>query len=153
MQVDRHGCAKPSHPFAYKRANHANMHMHGYEEENSVPKLGAAADYAKQAICDKLVEHHRDIREHGINMPKVRERRRCASRDPSDTSAASRIAILKADDVRDRCSPRSRHYGVGAVGKLRDGDRHPPRPRPTPLAEARRLQRARPMNRSAPVFG
>jgi xylulose-5-phosphate/fructose-6-phosphate phosphoketolase len=36
-----------------------------------VPKLGAHVAYAKQAIRDKLTEHGRYIREHGIDMPEV----------------------------------------------------------------------------------
>ena len=38
-----------------------------------VPKLGDRAAYAKQAIRDKLIEHERYIREHGIDMPEVRD--------------------------------------------------------------------------------
>ena len=93
-----HGYPWLIHRLAYRRTNHANMHVRGYEEEGSttttfdmvvrnrldrfhlvgdvidrVPKLGDRAAYAKQAIRDKLTEHGRHIREHGIDMPEVRD--------------------------------------------------------------------------------
>jgi xylulose-5-phosphate/fructose-6-phosphate phosphoketolase len=38
-----------------------------------VPRLGAAAVYAKQAVRDRLVEHERFIRQHGTDMPEVQD--------------------------------------------------------------------------------
>ena len=93
-----HGYPWLIHRLAYKRSNHENMHVRGYKEEGStttpfdmvvrndldrfhlvcdvidrVPQLGAAAAYAKQAMRDRLVEHKQYIREHGIDMPMVRD--------------------------------------------------------------------------------
>jgi xylulose-5-phosphate/fructose-6-phosphate phosphoketolase len=92
-----HGYPWLIHRLAYKRHNHDNMHVRGYKEEGStttpfdmvvrndldrfhlvadvidrVPKLGVAADYARQAIRDKLVEHKRYVAEHGVDMPEIR---------------------------------------------------------------------------------
>ena len=91
-----HGYPWLIHRLAYKRTNHANMHVRGYKEEGStttpfdmvvrndldrfhlvedvidrVPKPGSAGAYAKQAMRDRLVEHNRYIREHGKDMPMV----------------------------------------------------------------------------------
>ena len=92
-----HGYPALIHRLAYRRANHANFHVRGYEEEGSTttpfdmvvrnrldrfhlvmdvidlaPTLGAAAIHAKQAIRNKLTEHKRYIAAHGIDMPEVR---------------------------------------------------------------------------------
>ena len=37
-----------------------------------VPKLGARAAYAKQAIRDKLLEHTQYIQRYGDDMPEIR---------------------------------------------------------------------------------
>jgi hypothetical protein len=38
-----------------------------------VPSLGSRVAYVKQLIRDKLIDHKRYIREHGQDMPEVRE--------------------------------------------------------------------------------
>jgi xylulose-5-phosphate/fructose-6-phosphate phosphoketolase len=93
-----HGYPALIHHLAYKRANHANMHVHGYNEEGSTtttfdmvvrneldrfhlvqaaidrtPKLRSCAAYAHQAMRDKLTEHTRYVHEHGVDMPEVRD--------------------------------------------------------------------------------
>ncbi|HXT78612.1 MAG TPA: phosphoketolase family protein, partial [Acetobacteraceae bacterium] len=93
-----HGYPALIHRLTYKRGNHDNFHVHGYQEEgstttpfdmvvrngldrfhlvsavtDSVPKLATAAAYARQAVRDKLIEHERYIRAHGTDMPMVRE--------------------------------------------------------------------------------
>ena len=93
-----HGYPALIHRLTYRRANHDNLHVHGYNEEGTtttpfdmvvrnkldrfhlaadvidrVPKLATVAAYAKQAIRDKLTEHASYIREHGEDMPEVKE--------------------------------------------------------------------------------
>ncbi|GLK72535.1 phosphoketolase family protein [Ancylobacter dichloromethanicus] len=92
-----HGYPWLIHRLAYRRANHDNMHVRGYVEEGStttpfdmvvrnrldrfhlvadvldrVPKLKTNA-HVRQAIRDKLTEHARYIRAHGLDMPEVRD--------------------------------------------------------------------------------
>jgi xylulose-5-phosphate/fructose-6-phosphate phosphoketolase len=86
------------HKLTYKRANHDNFHVHGYQEEgtittpfdmtvlnqldryhlaidviNRVSRTGSAGTYLKQQLEDKLIEHRRYINEHGQDMPEIRE--------------------------------------------------------------------------------
>jgi len=93
-----HGYPTLIHKLTYKRANHDNWHVRGYREEgttttpfdmcvlneidrfhlaNSVidvlPGLGVRAAYVKQALRDKLRAHHDYIREHGDDLPEVRD--------------------------------------------------------------------------------
>ena len=92
-----HGYPWLIHRLTYRRTNHDNLHVRGYKEEGTtstpfdmvvmndldrfhlaadvidrVPRLGSRAAYAKQAIRDKLIEHAQYIREHGEDLPEVR---------------------------------------------------------------------------------
>jgi xylulose-5-phosphate/fructose-6-phosphate phosphoketolase len=91
-----HGYPSLIHRLTYKRANHRNLHVHGYKEEGTtttpfdmcvlnqldrfnlvkdviarVPKLQERAAYAVQAINDKLVEHRQYINRYGDDMPEI----------------------------------------------------------------------------------
>jgi xylulose-5-phosphate/fructose-6-phosphate phosphoketolase len=93
-----HGYPWLIHRLTYRRRNHDNLHVRGYKEEgtittpfdmavlndldrfhlasdaiNRLPQLGARAAYVKQWISDRLVDHHRYIREHGEDMPAIRD--------------------------------------------------------------------------------
>ncbi|MCX5512713.1 phosphoketolase [Kaistia algarum] len=93
-----HGYPYLIHRLTYRRANHDNIHVHGFQEEGTtttpfdmavlneidryhlaiavidrVPGLGAAAAKVKQHFRDKLIEHKRYIREHGEDMPEIAE--------------------------------------------------------------------------------
>ncbi|RXF70918.1 phosphoketolase family protein [Hansschlegelia zhihuaiae] len=107
-----HGYPWLIHRLAYRRANHANLHVRGYREEGSTtttfdmvvrngvdrfhlvadvidrtPALGASAVSVKQAISDKLIEHERYIRAHGLDLPEVRDWRwSSAEGDPGRAS-------------------------------------------------------------------
>jgi xylulose-5-phosphate/fructose-6-phosphate phosphoketolase len=93
-----HGYPTLIHRLTYRRTNHAEIHVRGYQEEGTtttpfdmvvrndldrfhlvsdvidrVPKLGYMAAYAKQAMRDKLIEHRQYIARHGDDMPEVKE--------------------------------------------------------------------------------
>ena len=93
-----HGYPWLIHRLTYRRTNHDNIHVRGYKEEGTtttpfdmvvrndldrfhltadvvdrLPQLADGAAYLKQAIRDKLIRHNAYIREHGEDMPEIRE--------------------------------------------------------------------------------
>jgi xylulose-5-phosphate/fructose-6-phosphate phosphoketolase len=91
-----HGYPSLIHRLTYRRRNHANLHVRGYKEEGTtttpfdmcvlndldrfhlvsdvidrVPRLGARAAYAQQAIREKLMEHKAYIARYGDDMPDI----------------------------------------------------------------------------------
>jgi len=92
-----HGYPWLIHRLTYRRTNHANLHVRGYKEEGTtttpfdmvvmndldrfhlagdvmdrVPSLGSRAAYTKQWIRDMLLDHKSYIRQHGEDMPEIR---------------------------------------------------------------------------------
>src|SRR4029079_500438 len=93
-----HGYPWLIHRLTYRRTNHVNLHVRGYKEEGTattrfcmgavngldrfhlvgdvidrVPSLGSRFAHVKQLIRDKLIDHTAYIREHGQDMPAIRE--------------------------------------------------------------------------------
>ncbi len=93
-----HGYPWLIHRLTYRRTNHRNLHVRGYKEEGTtttpfdmtvlndldrfhlvmdvidrVPHLGSEAAYVKQAMRDKLIEHQQYIRQHGDDLPEIRD--------------------------------------------------------------------------------
>ena len=85
------------HRLTYRRTNHENIHVRGYKEEGTIttpfdmtvlneldrfhlvmdaidrlPQTGDRGVYLKQQLQDRLVEHQRYIRTHGLDLPEVR---------------------------------------------------------------------------------
>ncbi|MGB3536597.1 MAG: phosphoketolase family protein [Mesorhizobium sp.] len=92
-----HGYPYLIHRLTYKRTNHDNIHVRGFNEEGTtttpfdmavlneldrfhlameaidrVPGLSTKAATARRQLADKLVEHTRYVREHGEDMPEIR---------------------------------------------------------------------------------
>ncbi len=92
-----HGYPLLIHRLTYRRTNHDNLHVRGYKEEGTtttpfdmvvlneldrfhlvndvidrVPGLASHAAYAKQYMRDKLLEHKAYVREHGEDLPEIR---------------------------------------------------------------------------------
>ncbi len=92
-----HGYPWLIHRLSYRRHNHANLHVRGYKEEGTtttpfdmtvrndldrfhlagdvadrVPQLHGRSGHFKQMLRDKLVKHKQYIREHGEDMPEIR---------------------------------------------------------------------------------
>ncbi|KWV60626.1 phosphoketolase [Bradyrhizobium macuxiense] len=93
-----HGYPYLIHRLTYNRTNHAGMHVRGFAEEGTtttpfdmvvlnqldrfhlaieaierVPGLDIAAAHIKQQFRDTLIEHSRYVREHGEDMPQIRD--------------------------------------------------------------------------------
>jgi xylulose-5-phosphate/fructose-6-phosphate phosphoketolase len=93
-----HGYPWLIHRLTYRRANHNNFHVRGYQEEGTtttpfdmtvlnhldrfhlaedvidrLPQLGSSAAYLKQAIHEKLLEHKEYICRYGDDLPEVRD--------------------------------------------------------------------------------
>jgi len=92
-----HGYPTLIHRLAYRRTNHGNLHVHGYKEEgtittafdmtvlNDLDRFHLAMDAIKRLpaseegasldrkLQEKLFEHACYIREHGKDMPEIRE--------------------------------------------------------------------------------
>jgi xylulose-5-phosphate/fructose-6-phosphate phosphoketolase len=93
-----HGYPWLIHRLAYRRTNHANLHVRGYKEEGTtttpfdmavlndldrfhlvmdvidrVPQLGDRAAQLKQAMRDRLTAHREYIAQHGDDMPGIRD--------------------------------------------------------------------------------
>lgn len=102
----------------YRRANHGNFHVHGFREEGTtttpfdmvvlneidrfhlvldvldlVPRLGSRAAYAKQHLRDKLIDHHQYVREHGEDLPEIREWTLASRRPPRIQFVMNRATI------------------------------------------------------------
>ena len=93
-----HGYPTLIHRLTYRRTNHDNFHVHGYQEEGTtttpfdmtvrngldrfhlvmaaidhVPDLGPDAQQLRQLMTERLAAHHTYIVEHGDDMPEIRD--------------------------------------------------------------------------------
>jgi xylulose-5-phosphate/fructose-6-phosphate phosphoketolase len=93
-----HGYPWLIHRLAYRRTNHANLHVRGYREEGTtttpfdmavrnqldryhlvldaihrVPGLGSRAAHVAQRMRDRLVDHSQYILEHGDDPPELKD--------------------------------------------------------------------------------
>ena len=93
-----HGYPWLIHRLTYRRTNHHNIHVRGYKEEGTIttpfdmavlndldrfhlasdalarlPQLGARGDAFRRQMEAKLAEHRAYIREHGEDLPEIRD--------------------------------------------------------------------------------
>jgi xylulose-5-phosphate/fructose-6-phosphate phosphoketolase len=93
-----HGYPWLIHRLTYRRTNHDNLHVKGYQEEgatttpfdmvvlnkldrfhlvadvaNYVPKVRQRTASIKQYVRDKIIDHKQYIQEYGEDMPEIRE--------------------------------------------------------------------------------
>lgn len=92
-----HGYPWLIHRLAYRRTNHANLHVRGYKEEGTtttpfdmvvlndldrfhlvmdvmhrVPKMQSRSAHIRQKMRDRLIEHKEYIERYGEDMPEIR---------------------------------------------------------------------------------
>jgi xylulose-5-phosphate/fructose-6-phosphate phosphoketolase len=92
-----HGYPWLIHRLTYRRTNHDNLHVRGYKEEGTIttpfdmtvlndldrfhlagdaidrlPQLHAGAEYIRQGLRDKLLEHREYIMRYGEDLPEIR---------------------------------------------------------------------------------
>ncbi len=92
-----HGYPWLIHRLTYRRTNHDNIHVRGYKEEGTIttpfdmtvlndldrfhlvmdtidrlPQCAERGVYLRQQLADKLIEHGLYIREHGQDLPEIR---------------------------------------------------------------------------------
>ena len=92
-----HGYPYLIHRLTYRRTNHHNFHVHGFQEEGTtttpfdmtvlnrldrfhlaiaaidrIPGLLPGAAHIKQALRNKLIEHEDYVRRHGDDMPEIK---------------------------------------------------------------------------------
>lgn len=92
-----HGYPWLIHRLTYRRTNHANIHVRGYQEEGTtttpfdmvvlnhldryhlagdvidhLPQLGAKAAYTQQWLRTRLLQHKEYVYQHGEDMPEIR---------------------------------------------------------------------------------
>jgi xylulose-5-phosphate/fructose-6-phosphate phosphoketolase len=93
-----HGYPWLVHRLTYRRTNHRNLHVRGYKEEGTIttpfdmavlndldrfhlaadaldrlPQLGDQATPVRQELAERLTEHRHYIREHGEDLPSIRD--------------------------------------------------------------------------------
>jgi xylulose-5-phosphate/fructose-6-phosphate phosphoketolase len=93
-----HGYPTLIHRLTYRRANHGNLHVHGYQEEGTtttpfdmcvlneldrfhlaidvidrVPHLRDVSASVREELRNALVRHSSYIREHGQDLPEIRD--------------------------------------------------------------------------------
>lgn len=93
-----HGYPALIHRLTYRRTNHGNLHVRGFKEEGTtttpfdmtvlndldrfhlvmdvidrVPRLSSTSARVKEAMRGKLLAHKQYIRQHGDDMPEIRD--------------------------------------------------------------------------------
>ncbi len=137
-----HGYPWLIHRLTYRRNNHENIHVRGYKEEGTTttpfdmtvvndldrfhlaqdaidrtPKLKQIGAYVKQAIRNKLIEHHQYITTYGEDMPEVTD-----WQWGYYSLGAESIAVSAERSLRQREASRSRSVSERREGRSSTND-------------------------------